>query len=62
MKHIISTIVIIALSVIVWLKWGGIHNDMGTLVILMADTFAFTVMASNRHDEKVKKSEKNLKG
>ena len=57
MKHILTAIAIIALSVIVWLHWGGIHNDMGTLVILVSDVFALTVIADKRHEEKMKKEE-----
>lgn len=57
MKQAIYSIIVIALSIIVWLHWGGFSNDMGTLVIALADVFALTVVADNSP----KKSEKNLK-
>lgn len=57
MKQAIYSIIVLALSIIVWLHWGGLSNDMGTLIIALADVFAFTVIADNSP----KKSEKNLK-
>ena len=57
MKQAVISVIIIALSIIVWLHWGGLSNDMGTLVIALADVFALIVVADNSP----KKSEKNLK-
>lgn len=57
MKQVIISIVIIALSIVIWLHWGGLSNDLGTLIIALADVFALTVVADNSP----KKSEKNLK-
>ena len=57
MKQAIISVIIIALSIIVWLHWGGFSNDMGTLIIALADVFVLTVVADNSP----KKSEKSLK-
>ena len=57
MKQAVISVIIFALSIIVWLHWGGLSNDMGTLIIALADVFALTVIADNSP----KKSEKNLK-
>ena len=58
MKQAVISVIIIALSIIVWLHWGGLSNDMGTLVIALADVFALVVVADNS-PKKVKKSEIN---
>lgn len=47
MKQAIYSIIVIALSIIVWLHWGGLSNDMGTFIIMLADTFILTVIADN---------------
>ena len=57
MKQAVISVIILAFSVIVWLHWGGFSNNMGTLIIALADVFAFTVIADNFP----KKSENNLK-
>ena len=57
MKQAIYSIIVLALSIIVWLHWGGLSNDMGTLIIMLADAFILTVIADNAG----KKSEKNVK-
>ena len=58
MKHsIILSLIVIALSVIVWLHWGGLSNDYGTLLVALADTFILTVIADNSP----KKSEEKAK-
>lgn len=57
MKQAIYSIIVIALSIIVWLHWGGLSNDMGTFILMMADVFILTVIADNTHE----KSEKNVK-
>ena len=57
MKQAVISVIIFALSIIVWLHWGGLSNDMGTLIIALADVFALTVVADNSP----KKSEKKLK-
>ena len=57
MKQAIYSIIVLALSIIVWLHWGGLSNDMGTLIIMLADAFILTVIADNTR----KKSEKNVK-
>ena len=43
----IISILVIAFSLIVWQHWGGFSNDIGTLVIAIADTFILTVIADN---------------
>lgn len=57
MKQAVISVIIFALSIIVWLLWGGLSNDTGTLIIALADVFALTVIADNTP----KKSEKSLK-
>jgi hypothetical protein len=57
MKQAVITIIVFTLSIIVWLLWGGRSNDMGTLIIAIADVFILTAIADNSP----KKSEKNLK-
>ena len=57
MKQAIYSINVIALSIIVWLQWGGLSNDMGTFVLMLADAFILTVIADKTHE----KSEKNVK-
>jgi len=57
MKQAVISVLILALSIIVWLHWGGLSNDMGTLIIALADVFILNVVAGNSP----KKSEKNLK-
>ena len=47
MKQAIYSIIVIALSIIVWLHWGGLSNDMGTFIIMLADAFILTVIADN---------------
>ena len=54
MKQAIISIIIIVISIIVWLHWGGLSNDLGTLIIALADVFALTVVADN-FPKKVKK-------
>lgn len=56
MKQAILSIIVIALSIIVWLRWGGLSNDMGTFVLMLADVFILTVIADKTHE----KSEKNV--
>ena len=47
MKQAIYSIIVIALSIIVWLHWGGLSNDMGPFVLMLADAFILTVIADN---------------
>ena len=54
MKHIIYSVIVLALSVIVWLHWGGLSNDMGTFIIMLADAFALTVIADKAREKKQK--------
>ena len=44
MKQAVISVIIFTLSIIVWLHWGGLSNDMGTLIIALADVFALTVV------------------
>ena len=44
MKALIYSIIVLALSAIVWLHWGGFSNDMGTLIIMLLDVFFITVI------------------
>ena len=48
MKTIIYSIVTIALTIPVWVHWGGFHNDIGTLVLALADICIITAIA-NKH-------------
>lgn len=57
MKQAVISVIVFTLSIIVWLLWGGLSNDTGTLIIALADVFALTVVADNSP----KKSEKKLK-
>lgn len=57
MKQAIISIIVIAISLIVWLHWGGLSNDFGTLIIALADAFLLTAIT----DEKPEKSEKIVK-
>ena len=57
MKPAVISIVIIVISILIWLHWGGLSNDLGTLIIALADVFALTVVADNspkKSEEKVK--------
>ena len=47
MKQAIYSIIVLALSIIVWLHWGGLSNDMGTFILMLADAFILTVIADN---------------
>ena len=47
MKALIYSIIVLALSVIVWLQWGGLTNDLGTLIIALADVFIINVIVDN---------------
>ena len=48
MSRFITYAIVIALSVIVWLHWGGFSNDMGTLVIATADALIATAIYDKR--------------
>lgn len=54
MKHIIYSVIVLALSVIVWLHWGGLSNDMGAFIIMLSDVFALTVIADKAHEKNKK--------
>ena len=47
----------LALTAIVWVKWGGYSNDMGTFVLLMWLVFSGCVLLD--HTEKNRKSVKD---
>lgn len=55
MKQAIISIIVIALSLIVWLHWGGLTNDFGTLIIALADTFILTAITDTEKSEKIVK-------
>ena len=57
MKQAILSILVLFFSIIVWLHWGGLSSDMGTLIIMITDAFILSVIADNTG----KKSEKNVK-
>lgn len=48
MSRFITYAIIFALSIIVWLHWGGFSNDMGTLVIATADALIATAIYDKR--------------
>ena len=54
MKQAITSVIVLAISIIIWLHWGGLSNDMGTLIIALADVFALTVI-TDKTPEKVEK-------
>lgn len=39
MKQAIISIIVITLSILVWLHWGGLSNVLGTFIIAVADIF-----------------------
>lgn len=47
-KPMLRIIIVFALSLYLWNKWGGFSNDIATLIILLADAFICTIIASNR--------------
>ena len=57
MSRLVTYAIIIALSVIVWLHWGGLSNDMGTLVIATADALIATAIYDKRKAAPIEGSE-----
>ena len=51
MKQAIISIIVIALSILVWLHWGGLSNDLGTLIIALADVLFITIIV-DKHGKK----------
>ena len=56
MKKILVYAIIVIPIILVWLHWGGIKNDIGTLTLMMAATFICTVatdkMEGSAEDDK----------
>ena len=48
MSRFVTYTIIIVLSAIIWLHWGGLSNDMGTLVIAAADALIATAIYDKR--------------
>lgn len=57
MSRFVTYTIIIALSVIVWLHWGGLSNNMGTLVIATADALIATAIYDKRKATPIEDSE-----
>ena len=57
MSRFITYAIIFALSVIVWLHWGGLSNDMGTLIIATADALIATAIYDKRKAAPIEGSE-----
>lgn len=55
MKTFIYSLIVIALTIPVWLHWGGFHNDLGTLILALADVFIINVIVDNRKKVPAKK-------
>ena len=55
MKALIYSLIVIALTIPVWLHWGGFHNDLGTLILALADAFIINVIVDNRKKSPAKK-------
>lgn len=51
MKVFIYSLIILVLSVALWLHWGGLSNDLGTLFIALADAFFITIIV-DKHGKK----------
>ena len=51
MKALIYSIIVIVLSIVVWLHWGGFSNDQATLILALADIFLITAIFGN-HNQK----------
>ena len=51
MKQAIISIIVIALSILVWLHWGGLSNDLGTLIIALAYVLFITIIV-DKHGKK----------
>ena len=47
MRRIIRTSIIILFSFLVWNKWGGVSNEMGTFIILMVDAFLLNTIVDD---------------
>lgn len=57
MSRLVTYAIIIALSVIVWLHWGGLSNNMGTLIIATADALIATAIYDKRKVTPIEGSE-----
>lgn len=55
MKTFIYSLIVIALTIPVWLHWGGFHNDLGTLILALADVFIINVIVDNHKKAPAKK-------
>lgn len=54
MKRFILSAVVLAISAIVWVHWGGFSNPFGGLVIALFDTLILACMAG-KSERKVEK-------
>ena len=59
MKKIILSLAIIALTIILWLHWGGISNDFGTFILALSAVFALNVVDTECSEKKSEKTERN---
>lgn len=44
---IVLALINLTLTALVWVKWGGVSNDMGTLVLLMWLALSNAIIADN---------------
>lgn len=52
---IVLALINLTLTALVWVKWGGVSNDMGTLVLLMWLALSNTIIADNTKKVKSKR-------
>ena len=51
MKVFIYSLIVLVLSVALWLHWGGLSNDIGTLIIALSDVLFITIIV-DKHAKK----------
>ena len=54
MKRFILSVIVLVISAIIWLHWGGFSNPFGGLVIALFDTLILACMAG-KSERKVEK-------
>lgn len=54
MKALIYSLIVIALTIPVWLHWGGFNNDLGTLILALVDVFIINIIVDNHKKSPVK--------
>lgn len=54
MKRLILSVIVLVISAIVWVHWGGFSNPFGGLVIALFDALILACMAG-KSEKKVEK-------